>query len=130
MPIGDADVDHPVHGGLAAPIRAGGVLGAAVGNVVGPAWADHPATRGRIAGTPLPHADAAIALAVRAHDAAAIDAAIGWDIAITPAGPCFLEANSVWGTDVMQTSFDEPLGDTPIVADLVELIGADGPAAG
>jgi hypothetical protein len=59
---------------------------------------------------------------VRAHELAGISAAIGWDIAITPSGPLLLEGNSVWGTDVMQTSFRQPLGDTDIIGDLQRLM--------
>lgn len=122
MPVGDAEVDHPVHGGLAAPVFEDGVLGAAAGNIVGPAFARHPATGARIEGSPLPFFAQAVALAVRAHELAGIPAAIGWDIALTPAGPVLLEGNSVWGTDVMQTSFAEPLGSTVLVGWLQELM--------
>jgi hypothetical protein len=122
MPLGDAEVDHPVHGGLAAPLLPRGVLGAAVGNRVGSSYENHPATAARIAGSTLPFFDDAVTLAVRAHELAGISAAIGWDIAITPSGPLLLEGNSVWGTDVMQTSFRQPLGDTDIIGDLQRLM--------
>jgi hypothetical protein len=124
MPAGAADVDHPVHGGLAAPIRPGGILGPAVANVVGPPFRRHPATGAQIEGSRVPYYEEAVSLAVRAHDLLDIDAAIGWDIAITPDGPVFLESNSGWGTDVMQTSFDEPLGLTDLVVRLQDLIDA------
>ncbi len=122
MPTGDAEVDHPVHGGLAAPVLPGGILGAAVGNVVGPPYASHPATGARIEGSELPFFAAVVALTEQAHDLAGVSAAIGWDIAITPDGPLLLEGNSVWGTDVMQTSFGQPLGDTDLIDALQNLM--------
>lgn len=130
MPAGGQEVDHPVRGGIAAPVLAGAVLGPGAANVVGPPFVVHPATGARIEGRTVPHFTEAVRLALQAHDRVGIASAIGWDIAITPDGPVFLEGNSGWGMDVMQTSFGEPLGDTSLIGDLQILMDANRVALG
>lgn len=115
----DSDVDHR---GLTAAIYAGGALGPAVVRTVRNRWhRHHPDTGAVIEGRVLPDFDAAVALAIRAHEALDLDCSVGWDIALTPSGPRLTEGNSVWGTDTIQTALPVPMADSGLVEDLLRL---------
>ncbi|QGP79224.1 sugar-transfer associated ATP-grasp domain-containing protein [Sphingobium sp. CAP-1] len=63
----------------------------------------HPATGAPIEGALLPDHDAALALAIRAHDRCRAGfTVIGWDIGITAQGPVLVEGNWNPGTDIIQ----------------------------
>ncbi|MDO7835991.1 sugar-transfer associated ATP-grasp domain-containing protein [Sphingobium sp. HBC34] len=63
----------------------------------------HPATGAPIAGATLPDHDAALALALRAHERfRAGFTVIGWDIGLTARGPVLVEGNWNPGTDILQ----------------------------
>lgn len=55
-----------------------------------------PRTGVRIAGRPVPYFDEAVALVRRASSLMLPMRTLGWDIAVTPAGPVILEANHWW----------------------------------
>lgn len=56
----------------------------------------HPDTQVRFAGFELPHYHEAVELACRLHRQLYGIHSIGWDIAITPSGPSFIEGNDDW----------------------------------
>lgn len=63
----------------------------------------HPATGAPIEGAILPDHDAALALALRAHERfRAGFTVIGWDIGLTQRGPVLVEGNWNPGTDILQ----------------------------
>lgn len=122
MPLAaDSVVDNFHAGGIASAIdmrsgtlgraTAGGVLG--LGMFPDTGWCDaHPHTGGRIAGREFPHFADAVALARRAHAAFPGLPAVGWDVAITPAGPVLIEGNSGPDVDILERTYGRPLGDT------------------
>lgn len=129
MPVGDAAADNFDQGGLAAAVDvATGRLGVAMRKDATQLAAPverHPTTGAPIAGHPIPCWEAAVALVRRAHRAAAANVPIaGWDLAITDRGPVLVEANNVPGINLMQMPLDTPLGETPLIACLVEHLAA------
>lgn len=63
----------------------------------------HPATGAALIGRPVPDLNAAIALAVAAHDHFRDGfTVIGWDIGLTTRGPVLIEGNWNPGTDIVQ----------------------------
>ena len=70
-------------------------------------------------GFALPHWDECISLVCRAHDDAfPAFAALGWDVALTPAGPVLLETNLNWGM-LGHQRLSGPLGRTAL-ADIID----------
>jgi hypothetical protein len=57
----------------------------------------HPDTQVAFRGFEIPHFLEAVRLAKRAHSFFYGFHSIGWDVAVTPEGPTFLEANDDWG---------------------------------
>ena len=95
----DSAVDNLAAGNLAASvdIDTGRVNGAAVySDIARPPVRTHPITRRRIPGFAIPHWDAVIQLAREAALLVPELRSIGWDIAITPAGPDLIEGNHNW----------------------------------
>jgi hypothetical protein len=70
----------------------------------------HPDTGAAIAGRRLPLWDEVIALALRAHQSFADFPSVGWDVAISPAGPVLLEGNYNWCVVLAQQAGFRPLG--------------------
>lgn len=62
----------------------------------------HPDTGVRFEGLPAPDYDRAVQLALEAHKKFYNIRSIGWDIAITEEGPCFIEGNDNWEISLMQ----------------------------
>jgi len=93
--VRDTHVDNMKAGGLLAPVDlAHGTLGLACKGYGGGDHATHPVTGAAIVGRVLPCWEDATRLAVRAHAAAFADyALIGWDVAMSPAGPLLIEGN-------------------------------------
>jgi hypothetical protein len=116
MPVHAASaVDNFHAGGIAAAIDiATGRLGRAsdMGLNAETAWHDHhPATGGQILGRILPGWHDVVTLTQKLHQEVFDDRLfVGWDIAITPSGPVFIEANAAPGLDLMQRLPRAPLG--------------------
>ena len=64
----------------------------------------HPDTQEAIAGRSVPLWGAVKDLALRAHAAFPELGAIGWDIAVTDAGPVLIEGNHAWDISLLQVA--------------------------
>lgn len=62
----------------------------------------HPDTRVVFNGYKIPYFEEAVEMAKRFHYYLKGIHSIGWDIAITPTGPCFIEGNDNWEISLMQ----------------------------
>lgn len=127
MPTGAAVIDAFSHGGLAAPVElATGQLGPALDlrmAAAGTSTDTHPDTGARITKTTLPDWRIAVALVQRAHEAVpGMVPLIGWDVALTTDGPVLVEGNVPPSADLMQIPARTPLGETPIVAELLNYL--------
>jgi len=116
MATGGSSTDNFSGAGLAAPVNLGnGRLGAAVRAdprlVIAPV-ARHPDTGAAIEGTSLVWWREAGALALRAHSSLRAMACVGWDVALTSAGPVLVEANWAPGARLAQAPSGVPLGET------------------
>jgi len=100
--------------GLACPIdRETGKLGA--GFFPMPLHApkpNHPVAGENLAGRTLPFWLETVELVLAAHTALGGVASLGWDVAITEAGPLLLETNSGWDPMTIQRAANKPLGET------------------
>lgn len=70
----------------------------------------HPDTDILFDGYPLPFFEEAVALACRLHEDIRFIHSVGWDVAITPDGPVFIEGNDNWGggiTMALEPDFKE-----------------------
>jgi hypothetical protein len=99
-------VDNVHAGGVGAAVRLeDGVLAEAsdLGTDSRLGWLDrHPDTGAPIVGRKLPHWKEVKALAIKAHREFGDRVLVGWDIAITDAGPIIIEGNSSPDVDIMQ----------------------------
>ncbi|HEU4630185.1 MAG TPA: sugar-transfer associated ATP-grasp domain-containing protein [Gemmatimonadaceae bacterium] len=129
MPTGGAVIDAFSHGGMAAPVDTEtGQLGPA-GTLrmaaTGVAADTHPDTGARITGVRLPDWDAVVALVLRAHAVVpGLVPLIGWDVALTADGPVLIEGNVPPSSALMQVPRRRPLGETPVVATILEYLDA------
>ncbi len=100
--------------GLNSPIDLQqGILGPAVRyRPLTATFDQHPETEGQITGRILPHWPQALALALRAHKNLQSYVFLGWDLALTPAGPMLLEGNAGWDSLIVQKPQQLPLGQT------------------
>ncbi len=126
----DAIVDNFDHGrtgnlmALADP--ASGVLERAVAchpSVIGPVFIErHPRTGMSIPGFVLPCYEEACALVLRAARLFLPLRTIGWDVAITPAGPVLIEGNAYWeaGYLVLTTQIEEAFRRWSLLLDILE----------
>jgi hypothetical protein len=114
MPTGSLVADNFALGGLGSPLDiTTGELGPAVYKDPATAHLDvhqHPDTGAVIAGRRLPLWHEVIALALRAHHTFADFPSIGWDVAISAAGPVLLEGNYNWCVVLAQQAGFRPLG--------------------
>nr|MBA3273110.1 hypothetical protein [Chthoniobacterales bacterium] len=126
MPAGGSAVDNFAAGGVAAPIDGDtGVLGIAVAkNPSRPSMRAHPDSGTPITGQTIPMWSAAKALALRAHAMFPDMPTVGWDVAMTPAGPVLLEANPVWCVELAQMTHGQPLGQTRLPELVLSSLGA------
>jgi hypothetical protein len=108
-------VDHPMLGGLCAPIDERGCLGQPRDRRIGHRFDRHPDTGAVLKGRPVTAYHAARALALRAHDAIDTAGIISWDVAVLDGGPVLLEGNSLGSLELIQVAHDEPLGGTEFV---------------
>jgi putative polysaccharide biosynthesis protein len=121
MAVGQLVADNFAAGGLASPVRLeDGRLGPAVFKSRPGVFPVHPDTGAAILGRHLPHWREVMQLAIAGHQEFKALPSIGWDIAITEAGPVIVEGNSEWGTNVVQMSHGKPLEATIVPARLVE----------
>ena len=117
LPLGDVVGSNARFGVLRASIEAStGRLGAAydrndIARIMEPVPV-HPMTGERIAGFQLPDWDAAVDLALQAHNTLPTIALVAWDIAITPDGPVIIEGNSTPGANSPQITHKMPWGAT------------------
>ncbi len=78
-------------------------------------WSDrHPVTGAQVAGRPLPDWPQIRALAEHAQRVFADRMLVGWDIALTPAGPVILEGNSYPDMHFLQRVHEQPIGRSPL----------------
>lgn len=70
----------------------------------------HPVTGARVTGRPVPRWRELAQLAVDLHRAVPERVFIGWDLALTPEGPMFLEGNSFADPMFPQRVFRQPIG--------------------
>lgn len=114
MPTGGDVADNFGRGGLGCSVDlTTGELGPATYKSPALAHADlhaHPDTGARIAGRRLPFWDEVIALALCAHRTLPQFPSVGWDVAISPAGPILLEGNYNWCVVLAQQAGFRPLG--------------------
>lgn len=90
-----AEVDNMGGGGLYAPLRPGGSLGAAAdGSIFRRRFAAHPDSGVPLEGARPPFVAQAIELAAQALDAIPALAFAGMDIAVAPDGPVVIEVNA------------------------------------
>jgi len=110
----DTTVDGLHRGGLASKVDIRtGTLGPAtdLGMMPGIGWCDaNPNSGVPIAGRVLPRWHDLVALAERAHAAFPWKVAVGWDIAITDAGPVLVEGNGSPCVDIIQRVECAPMG--------------------
>jgi hypothetical protein len=119
MATGDQSTDNFSIAGIAAPVNLRtGRLGPGVRSdprlVVAPVGS-HPDTGATIAGAYLPWWSEARTLALHAHERLSKMACVGWDIALTSAGPVLVEANWAPGARLAQAPSGIPLGETNFV---------------
>lgn len=106
-----AITDNFANGGVAAPVvDAEGTLGpACTKRSFVERLETHPFTGGRILGTRIDGFPASVRLAIAAHRLFPRAISVGWDIAITPAGPTLIEGNVAWCPELMQQVTGVPL---------------------
>lgn len=98
--VGPSQVDNFAAGGVLVSVdpRTGRLRGKGLTREGRLEWIDrHPDTGVAFDGYPLPFVGEALAVARAFHDDIPRVHSIGWDIAITPAGPCVIEGNDNWG---------------------------------
>lgn len=111
--------DNFKQGGLLAPIDpVTGELGAALVKKTGHARQRvHPDSGATIPGMRLPCWRETLALCLATHDRLFERyPGVGWDVAITPEGPLFIEGNWNWDPALMQVGHGAPLGVTRLPA--------------
>lgn len=118
IPVGDNRADNFAHGStgnLAAPIDlSSGRVGTPRASKT-KFWPDminvpeHPDTRAQIKGAVLPHWPEVAQLVRNAQLTLPNLPTLGWDIAITDAGPIIVEANSTYDVDIVQVAYGRGL---------------------
>lgn len=100
MPFADTAANHGTYGGMVAEMDIGtGRLFPAFKRLpVLQRLERHPRTGGQIAGVVVEQWPELEALAKRAHACFDDVFTIGWDLALTPAGPVIVEGNTQWGS--------------------------------
>jgi hypothetical protein len=112
--VGKSEVDNFLHGAsgnLAAAVNLqNGTLFAARGSKSRdwPSMQDvfeHPASKHTIEGFQLPFWHDSVKMVIHAHQSLLSLKTIGWDVAITDAGPLIVEANWRYDLDILQVSY-------------------------
>ena len=118
MPLGRQVINN--HGIGSAIDLDTGLLGPAFPyRPLHPGFHRHPHTGAQITGRTLPDWSAIRQLALTAHDLFPDFLTLGWDIALTPAGPVLLETNAGWDVTLPQLVLQRPLGETAL-RDIIE----------
>lgn len=121
MAAGSNVADNFANKGVAAPVGIeSGEVGAAVsksveGMIKGESFSHHPDTKMPIAGLRLPDWKRVLDACVEAHSQFPAFHSVGWDVAITNAGPVLLEGNHNWDPIVAQQPGLSPLGRTGLL---------------
>jgi hypothetical protein len=125
MPVGKTDADNFNLSGIAAPVDPGtGRLGQAIArDIRRGTWDRHPDTDAPITGIEMPHIGEIVGLCLRAHALFPEFRSIGWDVPLTTQGPLLLEANALWGVEMIQMVHGLPLGPTLVPRCLLEGAG-------
>jgi hypothetical protein len=109
-------VDNFHGGGIAAKVDVvTGALGPATDMGTTPRtswWTRHPTTGAPIEGRKLELWDETLDLVRRAHEAFGDQVAVGWDVALLPAGPALVEGNKSPDLDIIQRTGGGPVGDS------------------
>jgi hypothetical protein len=101
--VGNAGVDNYHAGGFASPIDiATGRVGPGIAKDGFERVGAHPESGVRFEGMTLPFWDETLALVKRVAPFFYDLRTLGWDIAITNSGPMIIEANYLWGVDIVQ----------------------------
>lgn len=103
--IGNSDrpVDNLHSGGMFAPIDLGkGVIQYPAYDKARHTYTEHPRTHTTIQGFAIPYWEEAKAMCLEASQIVPQMRYVGWDVAITPNGPVFVEGNNLPGYDILQ----------------------------
>lgn len=103
--IGNSDrpVDNLHSGGMFAPIDLEkGVIQYPAYDKARHTYTEHPRTHTTIQGFAIPHWEEAKAMCLEATRIVPQMRYVGWDVAITPTGPVFVEGNNLPGYDILQ----------------------------
>ncbi len=103
--IGNSDrpVDNLHSGGMFAPIDLEkGVIQYPAYDKARHTYTEHPRTHTTIQGFAIPHWEEAKAMCLEATQIVPQMRYVGWDVAITPTGPVFVEGNNLPGYDILQ----------------------------
>jgi hypothetical protein len=101
--VGGSSVDNWGAGGIVAALDASTGCLKGPGRFrpdIGPEVDAHPDTKIRFDGHRVPHIEAAVSAVTRFHADLPSIHSIGWDVAITPAGPVVIEANDHWNVEL------------------------------
>ena len=99
-----AVVDNGSAGGLCVAVDEHGRCGAVAKLMAGGyrTFDCHPDTGLRFEGLSIPFFNDARTMVLNAHRKLGPVHSLGWDVAITPTGPCIVEVNADWHTSLMQ----------------------------
>ena len=103
--IGNSDrpVDNLHSGGMFAPIDLDrGVIQYPAYDKARHTYQEHPRTHTTIQGFAIPYWEEAKAMCLEASQIVPQMRYVGWDVAITPTGPVFVEGNNLPGYDILQ----------------------------
>lgn len=103
--IGNSDrpVDNLHSGGMFAPIDLEkGVIQYPAYDKARHTYTEHPRTHTKIQGFAIPYWEEAKAMCLEATQVVPQMRYVGWDVAITPNGPVFVEGNNLPGYDILQ----------------------------
>ena len=103
--IGNSDrpVDNLHSGGMFAPIDLEkGVIQYPAYDKARHTYTEHPRTHTKIQGFAIPYWEEAKAMCLEASQVVPQMRYVGWDVAITPNGPVFVEGNNLPGYDILQ----------------------------
>lgn len=126
IPVVEGVVDNFAQGNLGTPLAADGSIGPAVyKNRPGTDVTVHPVTGRSFTEVRLPDLSLANDMVRRAHAAFPGMCSLGWDVAFTDRGPVILEANEIWGNELIQMCGLRPLGRTPLYPVLTGWIRRD-----
>lgn len=112
MPIGKMVADNYSLGGIASAIDIEtGVLGRAVSSKPYKgsfSWDFHPDSGEKIEGSQLFKWDEILELTREIHSKFKTFS-VGWDLTLTEEGPCVIEGNPFWGSEVLESPANKPL---------------------